>query len=351
MKITRQIPIVFTIVIGGFLASCNSMRYLTIPVNEPAPVFLPSSIQHVGILDRSLPSEETKDMDNIDKVLSAEGINLDKEAAETLTTAMIDEMKVTQRFEQVAMIEGTDLKNPGMGVFPAVLSWDQVNRLCDANGLDAIIVLSFFDTDTNIKYDADAVKVGAPFGLNVPALKHHAVSTTIIKSGWRIYDRNAQLIIDEWMVVDQVVLEGSGINPMNAAKVILGRKQEILNASGRIGQSYTSRLFPYQERVGRSYYAKGSKNLEKAKRRAETGDWNGASELWEQDVNSTKSKVAGRAHYNMAIINEINGEIEKAIDWASRSYSEFKDKKGLDYVRILQDRLKSREELQYQNEQ
>jgi hypothetical protein len=92
------------------------------------------------------PGEKTEKMDKIDKILSVEGVNLDKEAAATVTTALLDELTALKRFEQVGMIESPDTKNPGMGVFPAMMSWDQISRLCDANGIDAIIALSFFDT-------------------------------------------------------------------------------------------------------------------------------------------------------------------------------------------------------------
>lgn len=76
-----------------------------------------------------------------------------------------------------------------------------------------------------------------------------------------------------------------------------------------------------------------------AQRRAQTGDWEGAANLWEQELDNKKEKVAGRAHYNMAIINEINGDLEKALEWASKSYSDYRNKDGLRYVNILRNRM------------
>ena len=35
-----------------------------------------------------------------------------------------------------------------------------------------------------------------------------------------------------------------------------------------------------------------------------------------KETSSKDEKVAGRAYYNMAIANEINGDLESAIDWA-----------------------------------
>jgi hypothetical protein len=50
-------------------------------------------------------------------------------------------------------------------------------------------------------------------------------------------------------------------------------------------------------------------------------------------------RVAGRATYNMAIINEINGDLDAALKWAQKSYEDFNDKLGIRYVRILENRM------------
>lgn len=41
----------------------------------------------------------------------------------------------------------------------------------------------------------------------------------------------------------------------------------------------------------------------------------------------------------MAIINEINGNLGKAIYWASKSYSDYNTKNALNYVNILRNRV------------
>ena len=102
---------------------------------------------------------------------------------------------------------------------------------------------------------------------------------------------------------------------------------------------------PQQIRVSRSVYTRGSDNLKAAKRYINAGDWDGAAELWERDVNHIKSKVAGRATYNLALISEIEGDLEKAIEWANISYLTHNNKKALVYVNILKDRLEKQKEL------
>jgi hypothetical protein len=325
------------------------MNSLTIPVTEPAPVFMPSSIENIGIVNRSLPSDENARMDQIDKILSVEGINLDKEAADQAIDGLRNELLASGRFENVVIIEDAEMKNPGMDVFPSALSWSTINQYCEDNNVDAIFALSFYDTDTQVDYDAVTKTIDGPLGVKIPAIEHHARTATMIKTGWRIYDPASLLLLDEFIMNEQIVLTGSGINPVNAVKtIVVGRKENILEVSNQIGQNYVQRIFPYKRRVNREYYVKGSDNFEVAKRRAQTGDWDGAAELWEREVDNSKAKIAGRAYYNMAIINEINGDLEKAVDWASRSYTDYNNKEALDYLNLLKRRIASNDLLVHQ---
>lgn len=344
--------IFIAVAVGGMILSCSSMNSLTIPVTHPAPVFLPSTVRSIGIINRSLPSEQNKKLDQIDKILSVEGLNLDKEAAEKAMLGLKDELAASGMFEEVQILDDAMVNNPGMGVFPTVLPWQQINKLCDENDVDAIFALSFYDTDTRVDYDIVPIQIDGPLGVKIPAVEHHANSNTHIKTGWRIYDPASQYVVDEFVMGEFVAMQGVGINPMNAVKAItVGRKESIHQVSNQIGQNYAYRLLPTRTRVRREYYVKGSSNFEVAKRRAQTGDWDGAAELWNAEINNSKAKIAGRAYYNMAISNEINGNLTEAIEWVQKSYTDYKNKEALDYLKLLKRRIESDQQLAFQNSQ
>ncbi len=84
----------------AFLCSCSATNQLTIPVTEPARVYLPPDIQSVGLVDRSIPSEENKTLDGIDKVLSAEGKNLDADGAKQALLGLKDELEMEENSAQ-----------------------------------------------------------------------------------------------------------------------------------------------------------------------------------------------------------------------------------------------------------
>lgn len=329
------------------LTSC-AKNNLTINVIQPAPVTIPSYIEKVGIVNRTMPSKDNDVLDKIDKVLSVEGKNLDKDGAHQAVLGLFNELGRNQRFAEIKIIDDVEIKNPGLGIFPSPLSWEIVNEMCRENNVDALFILAFYDTDAKIAYNSVPVIINGPLGVKIPVPEHHVNITTLIKTGWRIYDPGNRMILDEFEFNDTQISTGRGINPARAAEAVIGRKEAVMQLSNSLGYSYSLKVMPYRIRVSREYFVKGTNNFRIAKRRAQTGDWDGAAELWQKEVTHRKRKIAGRACYNMAVINEINGDQESAVEWASRAYADYKNKAALDYLNILKMKMARDQELQYQ---
>jgi hypothetical protein len=315
---------------------------------EPAQVHLSSDITKVGILNRSVPSAGNEAIDKIDKVLSLEGLNLDKQGAQAAVTGLSDELSRDDRFEAVKLIDAQDSQKKGLGVFPAALSWAAVEEICRENEVDVLFSLEFYDTDTKVAYETTMVTIPNNLGINAKIPGHKVALNTAIKNGWRIYDPVSKQLLDEFVGNDYITSVGEGINPVKAIEAVVGRKEAVLQVSSNIGNSYGLIIKPLRKRIARDYFVSGTDNFVIAKRRAQTGDWDGAAQLWEQELNNPKGKIAGRACYNMAIINEINGDLEKALDWASKSYADYNNKEALRYINLLNRRLAENRELERQ---
>lgn len=324
------------------------MNYLTLTVVEPAPINISSKINRVGIINRSVVNGKNEKIDKVDKVLSLEGKNFDKEGSQAAVMGVFDQLVNPNRFSDVKIIDSVVFQSPGLGIYPAALPWDKIEQLCKERGVDAIFELSSYDTDTRISYKAEPININGPLGVKIPAIEHHATVVTVVKIGWRVYDAIHKVVLDEYLVNESVSTTGVGVNPVKALEAVLGRKESVLQVSGKIGSSYATRIFPYNLRVTREYYVRGTDSFKVAKRRALTGDWNGAAELWSKEVVNAKTKIAGRACYNMAIINEINGDLNVAIDWASKAYTDYGNKNALRYLNILKYRLSRNNQLNSQ---
>lgn len=340
----------FSIVVTSVaLYSCSSTNLVYIRVQQPAPVTISPEIKNVGIVNRSTVSDKNKALDIIDKVLTVEGDSLDRQAAQAGVIGLADELIKNNRFTGVTAFNSLDLRTNVPGQFPAPLTWDVVEKICREKHVDALFSLELFDTDSKVSYAAVPVSMKTPLG-NIPGIEHHANMLTTIKTGWRIYDPVEKVILDEYPITKNVTFTGKGINPVAAAGAIINRKEALIDVSRKTGQDYAFRLIPYWIRVTRDYYVKGTDNFSIAKRRAQTGNWDGAAELWKKETTSSSSKIAGRACYNMAIICEINGQLDKAIEWAQKAYENYNNKLALRYINMLKDRKASNNVLNYQQQ-
>ena len=317
---------------------CSGTNMLTMTVTEPAPVELSPDMKRIGTLNRSGLSESQNAMDIMDKVLTAEGKDLDRDGAKEAMAGLNDGLYANSRFEAVVPIEAEKVTNPNFGIFPAPMDWKQVEGICKKEKLDGLFVLEFYDTDTKVDYAMHDATIKTPVGVDIPAKEHEAALHTVIKTGWRIYDSKKRQIVDEYVITEGVTSHGRGINPARALAAIHGRKEAVNTISRGIGDSYAGSILPYRIRVSRDYYVKGSDQFKIAKRKAQTGNWDGAAEHWKRETNNPDMKVAGRAYYNMAIINEINGHLDTAIEWARQSYEDYGNKLALRYLKVLKHR-------------
>lgn len=321
--------------------SCKT-AYVNLSVLEPSAVQIPEDIQNIGILNRTMPSQNNKVADNIDKVFSIEGTKLDEDGALTCLEGLETELSKNERFRNITTIEASNLKSPGSGIFPARLSWDEIDEICRSNDLDGLFVLEVYDTDTKVNYQANPVQMTTPFG-TIPGIEHVASLQTNIKTGWRIYDPAGKMVLDQFRFDDGVHLTGRGINPMKAANAILGRKEAVMDVSRNLGSAYATRISPYWIRVSRTYFTNGNNNFKIGKRRANAGNWDGAEQVWLQETENRKGKLAGRACVNVAIIHEIRGDLNGAMNWASKAYEDYNNSTGLDYLKTLRNRANRQE--------
>jgi hypothetical protein len=319
---------------------------MSLSVLKPAPVSIPANIKTVALVNRSKASGESQTLDAIHKALSLESNDLQQAGANGSLRGLKDELMKNTRFTEVKPLN-IDLRSFGAGIFPTPMQWDSVEKICRENNTDALFSLELFDTESKLNYSASPAQVNLGV-TSLPAIAHQVNMATSVKTGWRIYDPSTRTILDEYILGEDISASGSGINPAVAASSLIGRKEAVTDVGIKAGEAYADRILPYWIRVSRDYFVSGNENFVTAKRKAQAGNWDGAAQLWLQETKSTDGKLAGRACYNMAIISEINGDLDGAIQWAQKSYENYNIRLALHYVNILKNRQRQNELLKSQ---
>lgn len=340
--------ITIAVLIALLFSNCGTNN-LTIRVTEPAPVTVPAHIKSVGIVNRT-DTDQDAVLKQVEDIIKLGLFKTDSLTAMKATEGLYDGLVENGRFEKTAYLKRLLLKNDLSADFSPKLSAQSVQDICKRNKLDALFVLEYLDTDTKVSYEARTVKRKVA-GVEMDVPETRATANTNIRMGWRIYDADGVTVYDQYALRKHASSHGSGVNPMKALSAVANHQKVVTTVGYQAANAYADDLLPYSHRVSRIYYVKGTDNFKIGKRLARAGKWNEAAQYWEKDVNHPKGKIAGRAHYNMAIINEINGDLEAAADWAEKSYTIYNNKKGLHYLNILRNRMARLEELRRQTEE
>ena len=314
--------------------SCSSTNLMSLSVTEPAAVSLPPNAKSAAVVNRSLAADDSRAVAN-HRTISLESKDLQAEGAEASLTGLTDALIRSNRFDSVKKLSPLDHGSYGAGVIPVYLSWDTVEKICRENHVDVLFSLELFDP-------------GSTVGLNIANFVQVLNAKTQVETGWRIYDPNTRTILDQFFIYRDLNCQGGSFLTVGSAQ--LGRKDAVINAGNRAGECYATRIIPYFLRVSRYYYVRGNGSFSIAKRMARAGDWGSAANIWREATNSPSGKVAGRACYNMAIISEINGDLNGALQWARKAYEVYKTPYALNYANILQQRQSNDAVLRSQTE-
>ena len=323
------------------LSSC-SMRLVHMRAMQPALITVPTEVNTILLLDRSSP--ESKEKEIIGSILSADTPGDRNAVIAQFFSGIESQFSAVNRFQTIKATEslpGTNLSS----AFPVQFAWEQVETLCDKYEADAIISLEVLSTRFLVTNGTRMTtkKVGE---VNIPFPQIYAKGVATADIGVRLYDPVLQKVVDEFLFSSTRDWEVNGVTIADAVRLLIDKTEALRDVSFAAGLQYGSRLSPEPIRITREFYKKPKRNaaMERGRRQADTRLWKEAAETWENGIENSNNKTAGRLAYNVAIAYEVLGSFDLAIQWAQTSYVEFGNKKAKEYSDMLHRRL-SRENI------
>lgn len=300
------------------LTGCS--KYALVSFNYPLPpqTGMPENIKTIALANRSLVKKEDKAGKIIESVLSGEIEVSDRKASDMCLTGVSDRLNGYDKFNCVTASEHL-LIGSGTREIPAPLDWDKVSEICDDSDADALLVLEMFDSNSDM--------FALPKIL-VPRPQPGDERTYNVKMYWRLYDPYRKRIIDQYECTRQLTFVSDGSTLTVPPKALHG-------AAYSGGEEYIERFLPGYFIVDRLVYKKGKgvdkHTFETAYRHVETDDWEGAADTWEEIIKREDYENTGRAYLNLAVYFEQTGNIDEAIRYARKAYTEYGIKHARDY--------------------
>jgi hypothetical protein len=317
-------PVLLVLVI--FLCAAPTMNF---NIMVPAAVSFPDYIKSVAMVDRTMTGDKVKDA--IESGLTGEFLGEDKLATQIMMDGVYSIMVNSATLSFIRTPEVLEGGSSFSAAFPAALDWETITGLCRKYHVDVIMAIEIFDSDFII----------------IPG----AGQTVTVKAGIRMYDPVSQSIIDQYVFSHRMDMGGS-INSVEAAiGTMLNKNAAIKEVSYDAGVIYGRRISPSWLRVSRTYYrrSKGDDNLAEGARMMEVNDWDAAkSSLMKAVETGRKRKTRGRAAHNLAVVYEIQGDLEEAKAWAQTAWGKYKNKDSRDYLYEINRRISESQVLEQQ---
>lgn len=325
----------FFLMITSFYACKVSQT--SMEVLKPADINVPQHIKKVAVANRSLPGKQDKLTNILEGLISGEQIFADREGSSHCLNGLLAKLNSGPRFTAV-LASSTMLFGTGTREFAPAVPWFRVDSICKAYGVDALILLETFDSNTGIKESSKEEVKRTKEGKEYTAKVFMADLCIDVNSGWRIYDNVNKQVIDQNDYLDGKCWKGEGAN-ITAAKNKLPSKRSAINEAGYFsGQQYGMRISPNWVRVSRTYFVKGDDGFKEAKKHVRYSNWESAEQIWQNLSKSSDPTIAGRALHNLALAAELKGDIDQAILYANRASKEYHIKQSRSYVAVLERR-------------
>lgn len=327
------------------LSSCAGIRGMRVQVLRPAKLTVPADIQRIAILNRSIPAAAT----GAEAALTLELGRQDKQLSEECIRGLNELLLTSERFVVKRVGYSLPAADPKSLTFGQPLDWEIVDSICARMEVDALLVMEYFDTDFTIDNAAGTTAQAVQSVMNGGQTSVEASGTATSSSGFRVYYSTKHQIPFEEDYRYKKRWRKTANNLADAVAKLIKRSEALVDVSYSTGEAFAMDIVPLYYWEDRDLYKGKKGDMERAERQALAKDWKGAFKTWNSTYEfSTKKKIRAKAAFNMALAQEVLGNLEEAQKWAAEAYVEGGKKEMLHYVEILDARIREQQKLNEQ---
>lgn len=312
----------FFLLTGILLVSCKSyFATLTIENARPTKDELPSDIQSITLMNRSINDQfQNYQEDSLQMYFYRNGyqlskIVLDMEASDTTILALANLLIESGRYDVVVPVERNIRRDSTYDVLPDTLDAELVGKICRKYNTDALMVMERFYTKTMADYTSERYS-DLTTGYNY---SYYASLDLKYGAHFRIYKPGNKPLFKEIELVDTIYWESADYTQERLLSKLPTIKQALINAAIKVALDVDSKISPSWIPEKRGYFLFHSSN-DRGQQLMNENNYEEAGKWWAELAASKNKKIRSKAEYNLALVNELNGDIDAAIDWCLKSY-------------------------------
>ncbi len=326
-------------------SSCTVHR-MAVDVYRPPEVPLPEKIKRIAVVNR-LGEVPDQDIDNlVEGIFTGKGAFVHRMGAHQATLGLIDFLDYSRDFDELVRVH-LNISDTGLTEMPEPLDWELLDIIRNNQDVDALVSLEYLYS-TNLSYsetrrEREQEKKNQVWTntlvYNVAMEdKYIAVLKVQVETGWRVYDIRNQRILDEYSGRDSVFWEVDGSSRREALSRLPNRSRAVEEAGFLAGENYATRIVPGWSTVRRTFLTSGSRLYRGIRKKLKRRLWGDLQEIWERGVASEDPRTKAVAWYNMAILEEMEGNLDSSVELLEKAVETSNLPRAVSYLATIRDR-------------
>lgn len=324
------------------LGSCVSTGRISVQVSVPAKRSIPSEIQSIVLMNRSMTSDfsdynqDSLEVMFIKKKLHMDKTFLDSIASDTTLKVMANLMYESGRFDVVVPVRRNIPNfNASYGDSSPSLTLNQVKQICSEFKVDALLSLENFSEKIKTSY-----KVGYGNEMNSINLKEfEAYVQVAFHSNWKLYQPKEKLLIAKFQINDTIFWSRNGLSLQETYEQLPTLKEALINGAVENAKNFAAYIAPVWKPEERRYFVTNQSEIDMAISYLQKNDWKEAEKIWMKYAKTSSKGLKSMIEFNLALASEMNGNMEGALEWIQKSYQTKYSKAAEDYMRLLKSHL------------
>ncbi len=333
--------------LSGLCVACGNMRTFQVETFNPADVTYPKEVSKILMVNNAVPQPDSV---GYQFVLNGEEQDTCRAKADSALFAFCRSLGTViadaSYFEDVLLYH-EPLRHDRAYLQDIRLGQEDVRRLCEENGTDAVISLERM-TFTMEKEVESYPHMGLEYGV----VKVRASGIV------RTYIPQKEQSMATILLSDSVMWEEVGDNLAMLNELLPPPDVALEVAAAYIGARMSDHFVPHWSEASRWYYTNPGARWKEASAFASDGKWAEAEQRWMQIAEKSSNPAAqAKAYTNLALACEMQNRFSDACDWARKAEALFEKAEGEKgentlllkaYVIALNERISADEKLNIQ---
>ncbi len=339
----------FIIIVAGvvFITSCYTSYYsvdiqnsnleeVEIEVLRPAIVDIPTKYYKVLFI-------KNRNIKNETRLIEFDRFNETKKEF-FLSTQSLDNYceELSYHFQNLPKFDIINKNVFPLGIYKGdSINWDSLQLVCRLNEADAAIVISSYKPQILAKTDFNPNSFF--FVLYFQYNFSYAITSEML-----FIDPFEKKIIDKITLHNYQTWIEERDYQLNIPTYCLNITNYLNTYPAQLAEKYSKRISPYWSLEYRKFYGSMNSRFNTATLFIRNNEWEKAKLVWLHYNDSTSRNLENRANYNLILAYEMEGNLDKALQQAQKSYYGYKNYYGQQYSELIQERMRDQDILKKQ---